>query len=120
LASALAHPSLAAKLGLVVSASSSPMGAAPTGGPAWQGRLGIAWVFLRHHVLYFLNMLEGRRFTVYSDHKLLNSALEQISEPRTARQQRHLSFIYEFTSNLQHIFRKTNVVADMVVSATSF
>jgi hypothetical protein len=118
LASALAHPSLAAKLGLVVDSSSSHIGAA-----LQKGRHGkAAWESLGFFcsIRYFLNMLEGRRFTVYSDHKLLNSALEQISEPGTARQQRHLSFIYEFTSNLQHIFRKTNVVADMVVSATSF
>ncbi len=38
-------------------------------------------------------MLEGRRFIVFTDHKLLTFALHKQAEPWTARQQRHLSLI---------------------------
>ena len=34
------------------------------------------------------------------------------TEPWSARQQRHLSFISEFTADIQHIPGKANVVAD--------
>jgi hypothetical protein len=57
-------------------------------------------------------MLEGRWFTVYTNHKPLTNALMRVSELWTARQQRHLPYIAEFTSNLRHIAGVTNVVAD--------
>ncbi len=38
-------------------------------------------------------MLEGRRFTLYTDHKPLTFALSKVAEPWTARQSRHLSYI---------------------------
>ncbi len=57
-------------------------------------------------------MLEGRRFTVWTDHKPLTSALHRVSEPWTARQQRHLAYIAEYTSDLRHVAGLANVVAD--------
>ena len=57
-------------------------------------------------------MLEGRIFTVYTDHKPLVHAMLKETEPWSARQQRHLSFISEFTTDIQHIPGKDNVVAD--------
>ena len=38
--------------------------------------------------------------------------MSKVTEPWSARQQRHLSFISEFTTNIRHISGKTNVVAD--------
>ena len=38
--------------------------------------------------------------------------MSKVAESWSARQQRHLSFISEFTTNIQHISGKTNVVAD--------
>lgn len=63
-------------------------------------------------IRHFRFMLEGRPFTVFTDHKPLIGAMNKISEPWTSRQQRHLSFISEFTTDLQHLAGKSNVVAD--------
>ena len=45
-------------------------------------------------------MLEGWRFTLYTDHKPLTHALAKVVEPWTARQSRHLSYLAEFTSDI--------------------
>jgi len=63
-------------------------------------------------IRYFRYMLEGRRFTVFTDHKPLITALRRQSEPWTAKQQRQLSYIAEYTSDLQHVAGVANVVAD--------
>jgi hypothetical protein len=57
-------------------------------------------------------MLEGWPFTIYTDHKPLTHALQRASEPWTARQCRHLSYVAEFTSDVCHISGVDNVVAD--------
>ncbi len=50
-------------------------------------------------IRHFRFMLEGRRFTLYTDHKPLTFALSKVAEPWTARQSRHLSYVAEFTSD---------------------
>ena len=62
-------------------------------------------------IKHFRHFLEGRSFTLYTDHKPLTSALRSQTD-RSPRQTRHLSFLAEFTSNIQHIKGKFNVVAD--------
>ena len=62
-------------------------------------------------IKHFRHFLEGRSFTLYTDHKPLTSALRSQTD-RSQRQTRHLSFIAEFTSNILHIKGKFNVVAD--------
>jgi cleavage and polyadenylation specificity factor subunit 1 len=62
-----------------------------------------------HH---FWHMLEGLRFTVFTDHKPLTRAISRVSDPWTARQSRHLAYIAEYTSDIQHVARTANVVAD--------
>lgn len=57
------------------------------------------------------HMQEGRRFTVYVDHKALTFATSKVSEPRSARQQRHLASVSEFTTDIQHVAGKNNHVA---------
>jgi Integrase zinc binding domain len=57
-------------------------------------------------------MLEGRKFTIFTDHKPLTQALHRTSDPWTARQCWQLSYVAEFTSNVQHISGKDNIVAD--------
>jgi Integrase zinc binding domain len=47
-----------------------------------------------------------------TDHKPLVFALHWLSDPWTARQQRHLSFIAEYTTDVRHMAGKENVVAD--------
>jgi hypothetical protein len=130
-AATLAHPSPSAELGLMVGASSTHIGASlqqrhvgsacePLGFfsrklntaqskySAFDRELWAVFSGLR----FFHFMLEGREFTVYTDHKLLTSALKRVSEPWTARQQCHLAYIAEYTSDLLHIASVVNVVAD--------
>jgi len=47
-----------------------------------------------------------------TDHKPLTFALHRISDALSARQQRHLSFLAEFTSDVHHMPGAENVVAD--------
>jgi RNase H-like domain found in reverse transcriptase/Reverse transcriptase (RNA-dependent DNA polymerase) len=63
-------------------------------------------------IQHFRHMLEGRRFTIYTDHKPLTHALHRTSDPWTARQCRQLAYIAEFTGDIQHVVGRDNVVAD--------
>ena len=63
-------------------------------------------------VRHFRYFLEGRPFTAFTDHKPLTFAFSKIADPWSARQQRHLSYISEYTTDVQHISGKDNVVAD--------
>ena len=47
-----------------------------------------------------------------SDHKPLTFALHRQSDAWSARQQRHLSYVAEYTSVIRHVPGKENVVAD--------
>ena len=57
-------------------------------------------------------MLEGRPFKVYTDHKPLIFAIAKISDPWSPRQQRQLTYISEFTTDIIHISGSANPVAD--------
>jgi hypothetical protein len=57
-------------------------------------------------------MLEGSPFTIYTDHKPLTFALGKVSEPWTAMQSRQLSYMADFTTDIQHIPGSENIVAD--------
>jgi Integrase zinc binding domain/RNase H-like domain found in reverse transcriptase len=63
-------------------------------------------------LIHFRHLLEGRHFTVFSDHKPLACALERVSELRSDRQRRQLSFIAEFVSKIRYVAGKENTVAD--------
>lgn len=63
-------------------------------------------------IKHFRFMLEGRLVRIYTDHKPLIHALHQRSDKASPRQARQLSFIAEFTSDIQHISGLNNVVAD--------
>ena len=56
--------------------------------------------------------LEGRRFRILTDHKPLFAALHCVSPPWSARQQRQLSYISEFTTDIRHTAGIDNVVAN--------
>ena len=62
-------------------------------------------------IRHFRHLLEGRRFTVWTDHKPLCGALNSNAE-KSPRQTRHLSFISEFSTDLRHVAGSANVVAD--------
>lgn len=59
----------------------------------------------------FKYFVEGRDFTIFTDHKPLTNAISSKTE-RSPRQSRHLDFIAQFTNNIQHVSGKDNVVAD--------
>ena len=61
---------------------------------------------------HFCFELEGLKFHVLTDHLPLVSALLRVSPPWSARQQRQLSYISEFTSDLRLTPGAANVVAD--------
>ena len=68
-------------------------------------------------IRHFRSLLEGRHFTAFVDHKPL--AMAKVAEPWSARQQRHLSYISEFTTDLQHVAGKDNQVADCLSQAVA-
>jgi hypothetical protein len=53
-------------------------------------------------VRHFRFLLEGRQFRLLTDHKSLVTSLFRTTPPWSARQQRQLSFIAEFTSDTRH------------------
>ena len=129
-AAELAHPVEGAELSLVVDASGTHVGAVlhqkdkagtrPLGFfsakldtaqqkySAFDRELLALYLGIRH----FRWLLEGRCFYVLTDHKPLTFALSRISDHWSARQQRHLSYVAEFTSDIRHIPGADNVVAD--------
>ena len=75
---------------------------------AFDRELLAAYSAIRH----FRFALEGRSFQLHTDHKPLVTALHRITPPWTARQQRHLAYIAEFTTDLRHVPGVSNAVAD--------
>lgn len=65
-------------------------------------------------VKHFRYMLEGRPFHVLTDHKPLIFAFHQKAENATPRQQRHLDYISQFSTDFRHIEGKNNTTADML------
>ena len=63
-------------------------------------------------ILHFRYFLEGRLFTVFTDHRPIVAAIKKKSELKSGRQSRHLATISEYTSDIQHVSGKDNVVAD--------
>lgn len=61
-------------------------------------------------VKHFRYYVEGRAFTIFTDHKPLTFAFASNAE-RSPRQTRHLSYIAEFSTDVRHIEGKNNVVA---------
>ena len=64
-------------------------------------------------IKHFRYILEGRPFTVLTDHKPLCGALSS-SANKSPRQTRHLSYISEFTTDIRHVAGSANVVADVL------
>jgi hypothetical protein len=63
-------------------------------------------------IRHFRFLLEGREFFIWTDHKPLTFALHRVSDAWSARVQRNLAYIAEFTSDLRHVPGQSNVVAD--------
>ena len=65
-------------------------------------------------VEHFRHYIETKPFTQYTDHKPFTYTLASTAE-RSPRQARHLPFIAKFTSDIQYIRGKHNVVADALL-----
>ena len=61
---------------------------------------------------HFRFLLEGRKFTIFTDHKPLTLALFRVSPPWSACQQSHLAYLAEFISSIVHMPGIKNVLAD--------
>lgn len=63
-------------------------------------------------IKYFRHMVEARNFAIHTDHKPLTFAFSINREKCSPRQFRYLDFISQFTTNIQYIPGRNNVVAD--------
>ena len=69
-------------------------------------------------VRHFRHLLEAREFHVLTDHKPITAAMHKATESLSPRQERHLAFISQFTTDIRYLKGETNVVAD-ALSRTS-
>ena len=63
-------------------------------------------------IRHFQHFVEGRSFHILTDHKPLTYALTSCSGRHSPRQNRHLDYISQFTSDIRYIKGSDNVVAD--------
>ncbi|CAG9101291.1 unnamed protein product [Plutella xylostella] len=129
-ATLLAHPDCQAKLALITDASDVAMGAVlqQFKDDTWQPLAFFSRKFsssqqkyspydrellaIYEGIKYFRHMLEARHFTVFTDHKPICYAFRERKTNCSPRQYRHLDYISQFTTDIQYIAGKDNVVAD--------
>lgn len=129
-AALLAHPDSKAKLGLVTDASDFAIGGVLQ--QLMEGNWQPLAFFSRklsptqqkyspydrellaiyESIKYFRHWLEATSFTIYTDHKPLCFAFHERKAHCSPRQFRHLDYISQFSTDIQHIAGKDNVVAD--------
>ena len=63
-------------------------------------------------IKHFRHFIEGRVFTVYTDHKPLTFSLNSKSDKHSPRQIRHLDYISQFTCDIRYVQGQKNPVAD--------
>nr|CDS27171.2 gag pol polyprotein [Hymenolepis microstoma] len=63
-------------------------------------------------VKHFRHILEGRQFTIFTDHKPLIYAFQAAVDHYSPRETRHLDFITQFTNDIRHIDGASNAVTD--------
>ena len=63
-------------------------------------------------VRHFRDMIEGRAFTLYTDHQSLVPSMSKKTDPQTARQTYQLACISEYTTDIRYVQGKANLVAD--------
>ena len=63
-------------------------------------------------VRYFRPMIEGKPFTLFTDHLSLVPSVSKKSDPQTARQAYQLAAVAEYTTDFRYIQGKANIVAD--------
>ncbi|MEE3023034.1 MAG: reverse transcriptase family protein, partial [SAR324 cluster bacterium] len=63
-------------------------------------------------IRHFKHMVEGRAFTLYTDHQSLVPSLFKKTDAPTSRQTNQLSEIAEYTTDIRYLEGKSNFVAD--------
>ncbi|BHF70471.1 hypothetical protein SprV_0301352200 [Sparganum proliferum] len=63
-------------------------------------------------IRHFRHLLEGRHFSVHTDHKPLTYALKAKPDRYSPREARHLDHISQFTADIRYVRGSDNVVAD--------
>ena len=63
-------------------------------------------------VLHFKHFIEGRTVTLFTDHKPLESSFKSKQLAKSDKQQRYLSILTEYISDIKYIRGQDNVVAD--------
>ena len=59
-------------------------------------------------------MLEGRQFSIYTDHKPITFAFQQKLDKASPRQARQLDLISQYTTDIRHVNGSDNIVADLM------
>ena len=129
-ATLLHHPVAGARTALTTDASDTAIGAVLEQeiGDQWQplaffsrqlnktelgyGTIDRELLGIHSAVLHFRYFLEGREFTIFTDQRPIVSEMEKKGELKSGRQTRQLATISEFTTDIQHVSGKDNVVAD--------
>lgn len=135
--SMLVHPSSTAPISLTVDASNFAMGAVleQFEDDSWKPLSFFSKKFSKAQVnystydrellaiysaiKYFQYLLEGKPFTIFTDHKPLTFAFKQKMDKASPRQIRHLDFISQFSTDIKHISGKNNIVADALSRISS-
>lgn len=131
-AALLAHPNPGRPLALMTDASSSAVGAVLQQhvNGAWQplaffskrltppqtrysvfGRELLAMYLAVRH---FRHLLEGRQFTIFTDHKPLTYAISRPDTHYTPREVRQLAYLSEYTTDIKHVSGVDNTAADVL------
>ena len=63
-------------------------------------------------VKHFRHAVEGRDFTIFTDHKPLTTAIASTIDRHSPREARHLDFVAQFSTDIRHISGVDNVVPD--------
>ncbi|KRY64563.1 Transposon Tf2-6 polyprotein, partial [Trichinella pseudospiralis] len=69
-------------------------------------------------IRHFRHWLEGRQFTVLTDHKPIVQAVQRGTDSHNPREVRQLDYITSFTSDVRHIKGTQNTVADLLSRAS--
>lgn len=126
----LTYPDSRKLLGLMIDASNTAAGAVlqQFDGKSWEplgfysekfndaqkkySTFGRELTAMKMAVQYFRHFLEGRSFTIFTDHRPLTHAITTTSSSRLPHEERYLRFVAEFTTDIRHISGVDNVVAD--------
>lgn len=63
-------------------------------------------------IKHFKHLLEGRQFTIRTDHKPLTYAFSQKFEKASERQLRHLDYISQITIDIVYVKGEDNIAAN--------